>query len=153
MSIGVSERDAVNGTLYNTNLFFSPEGELITVHRKLKPTGAERVVWGDADKDYFPVAQTPWGVMGSLICWESYMPLARVALYQKGVSLYISPNYLSELFRRHTGQTLSDYLQRLRMEKAKRLLEEGELPAEEMPRISRMVEDICYYNAKRYFAF
>ena len=92
VSIGVSERDAVNGTLYNTNLFFSPEGELITVHRKLKPTGAERVVWGDADKDYFPVAQTPWGVMGSLICWESYMPLARVALYQKGVSLYISPN-------------------------------------------------------------
>ena len=92
VSIGVSERDAVNGTLYNTNLFFSPEGELITVHRKLKPTGAERVVWGDADKDYFPVAQTPWGVLGSLICWESYMPLARVALYQKGVSLYISPN-------------------------------------------------------------
>lgn len=92
VSIGVSERDPVTATLYNTNLFFSPDGELITVHRKLKPTGAERVVWGDADKDYFPVADTPWGVMGSLICWESYMPLARVALYQKGITLYISPN-------------------------------------------------------------
>lgn len=56
VSIGVSERDAVNATLYNTNLIFSPAGELLTVHRKLKPTGAERVVWGDADRHYFPVA-------------------------------------------------------------------------------------------------
>lgn len=92
ISIGVSERAAESATLYNTNLFFSPEGELVSVHRKLKPTGAERVVWGDADKGYFPTAETPWGPMGSLICWESYMPLARVALYQKGVTLYISPN-------------------------------------------------------------
>lgn len=92
VSIGVSERDAVNGTLYNTNLIFSPEGEIVSAHRKLKPTGSERVVWGDADKGYFPVADTPWGPMGSLICWESYMPLARVALYEKGVTLYISPN-------------------------------------------------------------
>lgn len=92
VSIGVSERDTVSGTLYNSNLFFTPEGELAPVHRKLKPTGSERVVWGDADKGYFPILETPWGPMGSLICWESYMPLARVALYEKGVSLYISPN-------------------------------------------------------------
>ena len=62
------------------------------MHRKLKPTGAERVVWGDADRGYFPIVDTPWGPMGSLICWESYMPLARTALYEKGVTLYISPN-------------------------------------------------------------
>lgn len=92
LSIGVSERTEHAATLYNSNLFFSPEGELIAVHRKLKPTGAERVVWGDADKGYFPIAETPWGAMGSLICWESYMPLARAALYEKGVALYISPN-------------------------------------------------------------
>lgn len=92
ISIGVSERDVATATLYNTNLTFSPEGELVAVHRKLKPTGAERVVWGDANKGYFPVVDTPWGPMGSLICWESYMPLARVALYQKGITLYISPN-------------------------------------------------------------
>lgn len=92
LSIGVSERDKGTATLYNTNLIFSPEGTLVSVHRKLKPTGAERVVWGDAQQDYFPVVDTPWGAMGSLICWESYMPLARVALYEKGVSLYISPN-------------------------------------------------------------
>ena len=92
LSVGVSERDAATGTLYNSNLFITPEGELHSCHRKLKPTGAERVVWGDADRGFFPVAETPWGVMGSMICWESYMPLARAALYQKGVALYISPN-------------------------------------------------------------
>lgn len=92
VSIGVSERDPLSATLYNSNLIFSPEGTLLTAHRKLKPTGAEREVWGDADRGYFPVADTPWGPMASLICWESYMPLARTALYQKGVTLYLSPN-------------------------------------------------------------
>ncbi len=91
LSIGVSERDEVTATLYNSNLMISPEGELMN-HRKLKPTGSERVVWGDADRDFFPVMETPWGPMGNLICWESYMPLARTALYQKGVTIYISPN-------------------------------------------------------------
>lgn len=91
VSIGFSEQDAVSGTLYNSNVIFSPDGSY-SVHRKLKPTGAERVVWGDANRDYFPTVDTPWGPVGSLICWESYMPLARVALYQKGITIYISPN-------------------------------------------------------------
>ncbi len=91
VSIGFSERDAVGGTLYNSNAIFSPDGSW-SVHRKLKPTGSERVVWGDANRDYFPVVETPWGPVGSLICWESYMPLARVALYQKGITIYLAPN-------------------------------------------------------------
>lgn len=92
VSIGVSERDAVTGTLYNSNLIFSPDGALASVHRKLKPTGSERVIWGDADRGFFPMADTPWGPVASLICWESYMPLARVALYEKGLTIYLSPN-------------------------------------------------------------
>lgn len=91
ISIGYSERDAVTATLYNSNMMISPDGTALN-HRKLKPTGSERVVWGDADKEFFPVLNTPWGPMGNLICWESYMPLARTALYQKGITLYISPN-------------------------------------------------------------
>ena len=91
ISIGFSERDAVGGTLYNSNAIFEPDGTY-KVHRKLKPTGSERLVWGDADRNYFPITETPWGPAGSLICWESYMPLARVALYQKGITIYISPN-------------------------------------------------------------
>ena len=85
VSMGFSERDAINGTLYNSNVIFSPDGSW-SVHRKLKPTGSERLVWGDANRDYFPVVETPWGPIGSMICWESYMPLARVALYQKGIN-------------------------------------------------------------------
>ncbi len=92
VSIGISERVRETGTLYNSNLVFSPEGELISLHRKLKPTGSERVVWGDAQGNYFPIVATPWGPMGCMICWESYMPLARAALYQKGITLYLSPN-------------------------------------------------------------
>lgn len=91
VSLGFSQQDELSGTLYNSNVIFSPDGGW-SVHRKLKPTGSERVVWGDANRDYFPVVQTPWGPIGSLICWESYMPLARVALYQKGITIYISPN-------------------------------------------------------------
>lgn len=91
VSIGYSERDAITATLYNSNMLIAPDGTALN-HRKLKPTGSERVVWGDANRDYFPVMETPWGPMGDLICWESYMPLARVALYQKGVSLYIASN-------------------------------------------------------------
>ena len=91
ISIGFSERDTVSGTLYNSNAIFEPDGSW-KVHRKLKPTGSERVVWGDANRNYFPITESPWGPIGSLICWESYMPLARVALYQKGISIYISPN-------------------------------------------------------------
>lgn len=91
VSIGFSEQDEVSGTLYNSNAIFAPDGTY-SVHRKLKPTGSERVVWGDANRDYFPTVKTPWGPIGSLICWESYMPLARVALYQKGITIYISPN-------------------------------------------------------------
>lgn len=91
VSIGYSERDPVSGTLFNSNMMISAEGTAVN-HRKLKPTGSERVVWGDGNRDYFPVMDTPWGPVGNLICWESYMPLARVALYEKGISIYISPN-------------------------------------------------------------
>ena len=91
LSFGYSERDKLTATLYNSNILISPAGEAIN-HRKLKPTGAERLVWGDGNRDFFPVMDTPWGRIGSLICWESYMPLARAALYEKGITIYISPN-------------------------------------------------------------
>ena len=94
VSIGITERDAVECTLYCTNLIFSPDGQLVAKHRKLKPTGSERYIWGDSHDPatYFPMVETPWGPMGSLICWENYMPLARAALYQKGVAIYLAPN-------------------------------------------------------------
>jgi nitrilase len=87
--IGVIEKEG--GTLYCTVLYFGPEGKLLAKHRKLKPTGLERFIWGEGDGSTLSVVDTPYGKLGGLICWENYMPLARAAMYMKGVSLYAAP--------------------------------------------------------------
>ena len=87
--IGVIERDG--GTLYCTALFFAPDGQLLGKHRKLVPTASERLVWGQGDGSTMPVFDTPIGKLGAAICWESYMPLYRTALYSKGIQLYVAP--------------------------------------------------------------
>ena len=93
LAIGVIERDTQfsRGTLYCTLLYFGPDGTLPGKHRKLKPTAAERLIWGEGDGSTLTVLDTPLGKMGGLICWENYMPLARMALYGKGVELYLAP--------------------------------------------------------------
>lgn len=93
LSIGITEKDGenLNSTLYCTNLFFGPDGKLLGKHRKLKPTGTERCIWGEGDGSTLTAIDTPYGKMGSLICWENYMPLARAAMYAKGVTIYIAP--------------------------------------------------------------
>jgi nitrilase len=82
--VGVEERERSGGTIYNTLLYFSPQGELINRHRKLMPTGAERTVWGMGDGSMLQVVETPFGRLGGLICWENYMPLARFYMYAQG---------------------------------------------------------------------
>lgn len=93
LAIGVIERDSSSsrGTLYCTLLYFAPDGALLGKHRKLKPTAAERLIWGEGDGSTLAAFQTPFGVIGGLICWENYMPLARMAMYQQGVELYLAP--------------------------------------------------------------
>jgi len=68
-----------------------PNGDLLGKHRKLKPTGSERLIWGEGDGRTLTVIETPLGKIGGLICWENYMPLARMAMYQKGVQIYLAP--------------------------------------------------------------
>jgi len=87
--IGVIERD--RGTLYCTALFFAPNGDYLGKHRKLVPTGSERLVWGHGDGSTMPVFDTAIGKLGAAICWENYMPLYRTTLYEKGVQLYLAP--------------------------------------------------------------
>lgn len=89
--IGVTEKDKISDTLYCTLLYFSPEGNLIHKHRKLKPTAAERILWGEGDGSDLNVLDTSIGKLGGLICWENYMPLARTALYQQGIEIYVAP--------------------------------------------------------------
>jgi nitrilase len=71
--------------------YFSPDGRLIGKHRKLKPTGTERLIWGEGDGSTLPVFSTEFGKIGGLICWENYMPLARMAMYGQGVEIYLAP--------------------------------------------------------------
>lgn len=90
-TIGITERDSVSKTLYCTLLYFSPQGKLMGKHRKLKPTAAERLVWGEGDGTTLSTFNTEIGKLGGLICWENYMPLARMSMYQKGVEIYVAP--------------------------------------------------------------
>ena len=93
LAVGVIERDSrySQGTLFCTLLYFGPEGTLLGKHRKLKPTAAERLIWGEGDGSTMPVIPTPFGRFGGLICWENYMPLARMTMYGKGLEIYLAP--------------------------------------------------------------
>jgi nitrilase len=91
LAIGVDELEG--GTLYNTLLYFAPDGGLVGRHRKLMPTGGERTVWGYGDGSTLDVVRTDFGVVGGLLCWENYMPLARAAMYAQGVEIYVAPTW------------------------------------------------------------
>jgi len=93
LSVGVNERDKHGSTLYNTQLYFGPDGALIGKHRKLMPTGGERLVWGQGDGSTLLAFETPFGRVGGLTCWENYMPLARAAMYAQGIDIYLAPTW------------------------------------------------------------
>jgi nitrilase len=89
LALGANERD--RGTLYNALLVYSPGGELALHRRKLVPTNHERLVWGQGSGDGLVTIPTEVGRIGGLICWENMMPLARFALYESGVEVYLAP--------------------------------------------------------------
>jgi nitrilase len=91
--IGVNERESAYGraTLYNTVLTFGPDGVLLGRHRKLVPTYRERTVWGQGDGSTLQVVASPFGRIGTLICWENYMPLARYHQYAQGEQIHVAP--------------------------------------------------------------
>jgi nitrilase len=88
---GVNEVDADRpGTIYNALLYHAPDGTLALHHRKLVPTNHERLIWGQGDGRGLGAVETGFGRIGGLICWENYMPLARFALYESGVEIYVA---------------------------------------------------------------
>lgn len=91
VALGVTEREPVGGTLHCSLFYFGPDGTLLGRHRKLKPTGLERYIWGESDGSTLVSFDTDLGRIGGLICWENYMPLARTALYQRGIEIYLAP--------------------------------------------------------------
>jgi nitrilase len=89
---GVNEVDPEKpGTLYNALLYHSPDGTLVAHHRKLVPTNHERLIWGQGDGRGLRAIETEIGRLGGLVCWENYMPLARFALYESGLEIYVAP--------------------------------------------------------------
>lgn len=87
--VGVIERDG--GTLYCTALFFTPAEGLVARHRKLMPTGTERLIWGQGDGSTLPVIETGAGRVGTAICWGNHMPQLRLAMYAKGIDIWAAP--------------------------------------------------------------
>jgi nitrilase len=93
--IGINELESrySGTTLFNSVVTIGPDGTLLNLHRKLMPTNPERMVWGMGDASGLKVVDTPAGRLGSLICWESYMPLARYALYAQDIDIYVAPTW------------------------------------------------------------
>jgi nitrilase len=89
VAVGVNERE--RGTLYNSLLLYAPDGTLALHHRKLVPTNHERLVWGHGDGRGLEAIDIGGARAGGLICWENLMPLARFALYETGVEIYLAP--------------------------------------------------------------
>ena len=89
--LAVGANELQRGTIYNSLLIYSPAGELVLRHRKLMPTNHERLVWGLGDGTGLETIQSDVGRIGGLICWENLMPLARFALYESGVEVYLAP--------------------------------------------------------------
>ena len=91
VALGVTEHEPVGGSLHCALLYFDKNGHLIGKHRKLKPTGLERYIWAESDGSTLVSYDTEVGKIGGLICWENYMPLARMSMYQRGVEIYLAP--------------------------------------------------------------
>ncbi|MDP9384437.1 MAG: carbon-nitrogen hydrolase family protein [Actinomycetota bacterium] len=90
--MGAHERDTATsgGTLFNSQLIIGPDGALLGVHRKLVPTHAERILWGEGDGSTLHVLDTPYAKVGGLVCWEHWMPLARFAMHAKGEEVHVA---------------------------------------------------------------
>lgn len=87
---GFTEKKKENGSLYCSMAYISPTDGLLGVHRKIKPTGTERLIWAESGGESLVTFDTKIGILGGLICWENYMPLARLSMYKKGVQIYIA---------------------------------------------------------------
>jgi nitrilase len=89
--LAVGANELAGGTIYNALLLYGPDGGLAIHHRKLVPTNHERMVWGAGGAEGLGAVETDLGRVGGLICWENMMPLARFALYESGIEIYVAP--------------------------------------------------------------
>ena len=95
IAIGINERnqEASNASLFNSILYIGDTGEILGTHRKLIPTAGERTVWAQGDGSTLEAYETSVGILGGLLCWENYVPLARNAMYAWGTQVYVAPTW------------------------------------------------------------
>ena len=95
VAIGVHEKntESSGASLYNTILYINDQGEILGKHRKLIPTGGERLIWGQGDGSTLHAFETSIGKLGGLLCWENFMPLARQSMYTQGVQIHVAPTW------------------------------------------------------------
>ena len=95
MVMGMNERNSEtsNASLFNSLLFINDEGLVLGKHRKLIPTGGERLIWSQGDGSTLASYETNAGRLGGLICWENFMPLARNAIYELGTQILAAPTW------------------------------------------------------------
>lgn len=95
VAIGVHEKntESSGASLFNTLLYIDDQGKILGKHRKLIPTGGERLIWSQGDGSTLPAYETPFGNVGGLLCWENFMPLARQSMYLQGVQIYVAPTW------------------------------------------------------------
>jgi len=116
-------------TLFNSCVIIDADGSIANTHRKLMPTNPERMVWGFGDGTGLNVVDTAVGRVGALLCWESYMPLARFALYAQNIDIYVAPTWDS-------GESWLATMQHIAREGGcwvigcATALEEGDIPAD-----------------------
>ena len=93
--MGMHERnsESSNASLYNSLLFISDKGEIMGKHRKLIPTGGERLIWAQGDGSTLKTYDTSVGKLGGLVCWETFMPLVRNTLYENGTQILANPTW------------------------------------------------------------
>ena len=93
--MGMHEKntETSGASLYNSLLFIDEKGSLLGKHRKLIPTGGERLIWAQGDGSTLISYDTSVGKLAGLICWENYMPLARNAIYESGAQILVSPTW------------------------------------------------------------
>jgi len=93
--IGMHERNSETSgsSLFNSLLFINELGEITGKHRKLIPTGGERLIWSQGDGSTFKSYDTATGKIAGLICWENFMPLVRNAVYEAGAQILASPTW------------------------------------------------------------
>tara|TARA_B110000438_G_scaffold85802_2_gene85280 strand:+ start:989 stop:1900 length:912 start_codon:yes stop_codon:yes gene_type:complete len=88
--LGVVERAASGGSVYCSLVAIDPGAGVVGVHRKLKPTHGERLLWADGDGAGLVAHEHMGTRVTGLNCWENWMPLARTAMYATGSQVHVA---------------------------------------------------------------